>query len=227
MSVHCEDRERIFLDGAPEEWAALEVHAAGCAACAEELRAWRELSAAASELRNYQEDPALWSRIAVSLEQRSARQSAGAVRRENRWDFLRLGWRMPLIWQTSLAAALVLALTGSGVYLYVQHQRSVADGNAANNPFLNDRGLAEVQRTEQAYMQAIDRLAAEATSQLDASSSPLMDSYREKLLVLDSAIEELRLEEGQNPGNAHLRYQLLAMYQQKQRTLQDILESKP
>ena len=53
-----------------------------------------------------------------------------------------------------------------------------------------------------------------------------MDSYREKLLVLDSAIDELRSQEGQNPSNAHLRYQLLAMYREKQGTLQEILETK-
>jgi hypothetical protein len=36
----------------------------------------------------------------------------------------------------------------------------------------------------------------------------------------------LRLEAGQNPSNAHLRYQLLAMYREKQGTLQEILETK-
>jgi hypothetical protein len=53
-----------------------------------------------------------------------------------------------------------------------------------------------------------------------------MDSYREKLMVLDSAIGELRAQAGENPSNAHLRYQLLAMYREKQDTLREILESK-
>jgi hypothetical protein len=53
-----------------------------------------------------------------------------------------------------------------------------------------------------------------------------MASYKEKLIVLDSAIDELRMEAGRNPSNAHLRYELLAMYQEKQETLQDILETK-
>jgi hypothetical protein len=44
--------------------------------------------------------------------------------------------------------------------------------------------------------------------------------------VLDSAIEELRAEAGENPSNAHLRYQLLAMYQEKQETLREVLEAK-
>jgi hypothetical protein len=53
-----------------------------------------------------------------------------------------------------------------------------------------------------------------------------MANYREKLMVLDSAIDDLRAQTGQNPSNAHLRYQLLAMYQEKQRTLEELLEEK-
>jgi hypothetical protein len=44
--------------------------------------------------------------------------------------------------------------------------------------------------------------------------------------VLDSAINDLRAQAGMNPSNAHLRQQLLAMYQEKQQTLEDILEEK-
>jgi hypothetical protein len=53
-----------------------------------------------------------------------------------------------------------------------------------------------------------------------------MASYQEKLMVLDSAIDDLREQTERNPSNAHLRYQLLAMYRDKQATLQDILETK-
>ena len=75
-------------------------------------------------------------------------------------------------------------------------------------------------------MKAIDTLASEAKPQLDTPASPLMVSYQEKLIMLDSAIKELRMEAGLNPSNAHLRYQLLAMYQEKQATLQEVLETK-
>jgi hypothetical protein len=222
VNLQCEKRERIFLDGTPEEWTALEQHGASCQLCAEELHAWQALHATAQELRNHREDPALWSRIAPLLAEQAGQNAA----REKRWGFLRFGWRSPLVWQTTFAGALVLALMCSGIYLYVQHQRSETAGNVATNPLLNDRGLAEVERTENAYMKAIDKLAGEAQPQLDAGASPLMDGYREKLLVLDSAIDELRSQEGQNPSNAHLRYQLLAMYREKQGTLREILETK-
>jgi hypothetical protein len=83
-----------------------------------------------------------------------------------------------------------------------------------------------VERTERDYMKAIDKLATEANPQLESDSSPLMANYREKLLVLNSAIDELRAQAGQNPSNAHLRYELLAMYQEKQATLQEVSETK-
>ena len=95
-----------------------------------------------------------------------------------------------------------------------------------DNQFLKDHALAEVERTEREYMKAIDKLAVEAKPQLEASNSPLIASYQEKLVVLDSAIDELRLQAGQNPSNAHLRYQLLAIYRDKEATLQEILGTK-
>jgi hypothetical protein len=91
---------------------------------------------------------------------------------------------------------------------------------------LRSKALTEVESAESAYVHAIDKLAADAKPQLDNPATPLMANYHEKLLVLDSAIGDLRAQAGQNPSNAHLRYELLAMYQEKQRTLEEILEVK-
>jgi hypothetical protein len=218
MNINCSDRERIFLDGSPEEWAALELHANACADCAEELRAWRELSTSAAELRDYQENPALWTRIETSLRQ----QQAAPAARKISWgafDF----WRHILpAWQLALVGAMAVALAISSGYLYTHRAASPVD---SGNKLLKTSALAEVERTERDYMSAIDKLAADASPQLNADT-PLMASYREKLLVLDSAIADLRVQAGENPSNAHLRYQLLAMYQEKQQTLQDVLETK-
>ena len=111
----------------------------------------------------------------------------------------------------------------AGWYLFVNRD---ANGPVVQNGFLKDKALAEVERTERDYMKAIDKLASAAKPQMENDHSPLMASYQEKLVLLDSAIDELRAQSGQNPSNAHLRYQLLAMYQAKEATLQDILETK-
>src|SRR5213595_1762564 len=60
MQVSCNHRDRIFEDGTLAEWAALEAHAATCPLCAEEVRAWKSLSVAAGELRDYSDSPSLW-----------------------------------------------------------------------------------------------------------------------------------------------------------------------
>jgi hypothetical protein len=219
MQITCEDRERIFLDGSAEERAALELHAGSCVACAEELRAWKALSLAAEELRDYRESPEVWPRIEAALTEQ-ARQ--GELHKS--WLARFAFWRnLPMGWQTVMAGALVLLMTAAAGYVYL---RPRPGSNDPNNPLLKDRALAEVERTERDYMKAIDKLATEANPQLESDSSPLMANYREKLLVLNSAIDELRAQAGQNPSNAHLRYELLAMYQEKQATLQEVLETK-
>ncbi len=217
MNATCNDRERIFLDGSPSEWLALEEHATNCPACAEEIRAWKALSTAAKELRDYQEDPQLWAKIETSLKENETRHAARGF-----WERLGFGGALTAGWQTALAGALVVALAVSG--LYVVRHRNYADPGQGS--LLKNSALVEVQRTERDYMQAIDRLAGEAKPELDTPATPLMASYKEKLMVLDSAIDELRAETGRNPSNAHLRYQLLAMYQEKQETLQEVLETK-
>lgn len=219
MQITCKDRERIFLDGSAEEWVELEFHAASCAECAEEVRAWKALSAVADELRDYRESPGLWPRIETALAQHAEQSVIGKS-----WLERLAFWRsVPMAWQTALAGALVLLMAVAAGFVYLESDRGMGD---PNSPLLKDRTLAEVERTERDYMKAIDTLATEAKPQLDAPTSPLMASYNEKLIMLDSAIDDLRMQAGHNPSNAHLRYQLLAMYQEKKVTLQDVLETK-
>jgi hypothetical protein len=219
MNITCEDRDRIFLDGTPAEWAALEAHSGNCSVCTEELRAWKAISAAAKEMRDYSDSPSLWPRIEQAL-------TAEATRKKHRaegWNWLSLGLGLSLGWQTAAAAALVLILTASAGWIYLHPPKSRPSPDLS---LLKSSALAEVERTQAAYEQAIDKLAADAKAQLENPATPLEASYREKILVLDSAINDLRAQAGMNPSNAHLRQQLLAMYQEKQQTLQDILEEK-
>jgi hypothetical protein len=217
MNVACSDRERIFLDGTGEEWAALEAHASKCASCRAEVDAWKGLSRAATELHAEWDSAWLWPRIERALAEDSAR------RRSSRWarfaDRLRLA---PLGWQTAAAGLLLAALTAGAVWFIAPPTPD--PGNIA---LLPDPVVREVERAEAAYEQAIDKLDTQARPQLENSSTPLLASYREKLQVLDSAIAELKSEARMNPGNGHLRRQLLAMYLEKQHTLEQVLEAKP
>ena len=217
MNMTCDDRERIFLDGTAEEWAALEAHAVTCAACDEEIRGWKNLSVAASDLHQEWDSSALWPRIEEALKQQS--------RSNDSWlDRIFGSWNLGLVqWQVAAAALLLVALTSSAIW-FVTHRGS--GEIPQNEALLKDSAVNEVERAEAVYERAIDKLDARARPQLENSSSPLMANYREKLLVLDSAIADLKLQAGINPGNGHLRRQLLAMYQEKQDTLEEILEAK-
>jgi hypothetical protein len=56
--------------------------------------------------------------------------------------------------------------------------------------------------------------------------SSLLARYREKLRLLDAAIATCRAELDRNRFNAHLRRELLSMYQEKQRTLEQLMEQE-
>lgn len=219
MNVNCTDRERIFEDGNARDWAALEAHALSCAECAEEARAWKALSVAAQELRDYSPSPALWPRIERALVEQEARKQRSNPPKS--WLLFLRGFSMG--WQTALAGAAVLVLTISGTWMYVRRSGPESD---KSGPLLKSKALREVESAESAYEKAIDKLAAEAGPELETPATPLLADYREKLQVLDSAIDDLRAQAGWNPSNAQLRYQLLAMYQEKQRTLEEVLEAK-
>ena len=216
MNVTCKDRDRIFEDGSAAEWAALESHAATCESCAEELRSWKSLSTAAAELRDYSDSPTLWPRIHQAL----AEEAAATAQQRERWSWRSLFPNLSISWQTATAAVFVVALMISAGWL-LKPKPPMQQGS-----LLRSKALTEVESAESAYVHAIDKLAADAKPQLDNPATPLMANYHEKLLVLDSAIGDLRAQTGQNPSNAHLRYELLAMYQEKQRTLEEILEVK-
>jgi hypothetical protein len=225
MNVTCSDRDSIFEDGTPAQWAALEAHAATCPACAEEVRAWKALSVAAAELRDYSPSPALWSRIETALAANAVPERAPSLSdRISAWLGFSLSWQLAAV----STFAVVLLVSGGLIYRHqtITPTQKPVSSTAQQDPLLKTKALDDVEKAETAYVNAIDKLAADAKPQLDKPETSLMANYREKLQVLDSAIDDLRAQAGQNPSNAHLRYQLLAMYQEKQKTLEDVLEAR-
>jgi hypothetical protein len=234
MNVTCGDRDSIFEDGTPAQWTALEAHAATCAACAEEVRAWKSLSVAAVELREYSPSPALWSRIETSLAA-NANTNASLATPPTLQQKISAWFGFSLSWQLAAVGAFAVLLLVSGGLIYrhqslpqrhPQQQQPVNSAHSTQDSLLKTKALDAVEKAQTAYVQAIDKLASDAKPQLDKPETPLMANYREKLQVIDSAIDDLRAQAGENPSNAHLRYQLLAMYQEKQKTLEDVLEAR-
>jgi hypothetical protein len=197
----------------------LEAHSVNCPVCAEKLRAWKSLSVAAQEMRNYTDSPSFWPRIERALAEEAVRKTQRVERRS--WLSFLPG--ISLGWQTAVAGAFVLVLTISAGWIYFHGPDRIVESDKS---LLKSAALENVERAEAVYVQAIDKLAEETRPQLENPVTPLLANYHEKLVVLDSAIADLRAQAGLNPSNAQLRHQLLAMYREKQHTLEEVLEAR-
>jgi hypothetical protein len=126
-----------------------------------------------------------------------------------------------LWWQMAAAAVILASLAALGWYA----QRRVHE-NEFNKKILQDAALEKVEQAEREHVAAIDHLEKLAAPKLEQSQTPLMVSYKEKLMLLDDAIAECQAGIRMNRQNAHLRRQLVSIYTEKQRTLQDVLREE-
>jgi hypothetical protein len=176
------------------------------------------LSAAARTLHEEWDTPHLWPSIAARLRE-EARSSAAP----QRW------WQMPLgpAWRLAAAAMIVVVLSSASWVIWRRVQPGVQprEVSAIGQRLLTDDAVAEIERSEAQYIHAIDELTRLAKPKLDMPDSPLIVSLRERLKTIDAAIDEYRMEIDKNRFNAHLREQLLWIYQEKRRTLQQVQES--
>jgi hypothetical protein len=127
------------------------------------------------------------------------------------------------LWQIAAAAVLTIGL-GGAVFQVVRDQTREA---AFDRTILRITALDEVERAERAHVKAIENLEELAGAKLEDPETPLMISYKEKLMLLDDAIAECQANIDGNRQNAHLRKQLLAMYTDKQQTLEDVVREDP
>jgi hypothetical protein len=201
MTINCNQIDDLLLDGSPLAMETAARHAAECDACAETLAAWNELSDTARSMRTTWENDTLWPRIERAIR-------AEKLRAPSRW-----------LRQFAAAAVIILALGAPLLYAVRVQSREAA----FDRTLLRVSALDDVERAERDHVRAIQNLEKVAGARLEDAQSPLMISYKEKLMLLDDAIAECEANIAQNRQNAHLRKQLLAMYSEKQQTLMDVL----
>ena len=114
---------------------------------------------------------------------------------------------------------MLVAGLGAGGWFAARHSQEAAFGRS----IISVSALDEVEKAEKAHLAAIDHLEKVADSKIEENNSPLMVSYKEKLMLLDDAIAECQTNIDRNRQNAHLRKQLLAVYTEKQRTLEQVM----
>jgi hypothetical protein len=202
MTITCSQFDDLLFDASPLAMETAARHAQECASCAETLAAWNELSSTAQSMRTTWNNDMLWPRIERSLRDERKRRS-------------------PSRWLLQLAAALFITIGLGGTMFYAL--RTQTREAAFDNSILRISALDEVETAEREHVRAIARLEKLTDPKLDGAETPLLISYKEKLMLLDDAIEECQTNIDRNRQNAHLRKQLLAMYSEKQQTLQDVL----
>jgi hypothetical protein len=209
MNFDCGHLDEALREDDPGLLAAAREHAATCETCRKALQPWDDISEAARELHHEWESPGLWDRIDASLPVRPSRFRISLPAQAN--------------WRLFASAAAILLLTISSIWLLL---RPVAPQppTMAGRHFLTEQALQEVQLSEAAYVRSIDRLARIAGPVFDQSPSPLIANYREKLTVLDAAIADLKDNLERNRLNARLSTELVSLYQEKQKTLQEVLQ---
>jgi hypothetical protein len=122
-------------------------------------------------------------------------------------------------WRWTFAA--VAAAAAIVTVLLLQPWRS---NPPQSHDFLTEDALQDVQTAEAAYARSIEKLASVAAPGLQQSPTPLAAAYREKLVVLDSAIADLKTNLESNRYNTYLQTELASLYREKQKTLQEWLE---
>jgi len=176
------------------------------------------LSRAARSLHEEWDSPHLWPRIAAAIGSDAAPSST-----RRGWWHLSIG----PAWQLAAAAMVLLAVsTGTWfVWRALPTKPPTSDRAVVDERLLTDEAMTQIERSEAQYVRAIDELTRLTKPKLDMPDSPLVVNLRERLMTIDAAIDEYRKEIDKNRFNAHLRQQLLWIYQEKRRTLEQVQES--
>jgi hypothetical protein len=220
MKFECSQLEQALRNDDQALLKAAREHAASCPSCREELASWDAITVAARDMHREWASPEHWFRIQESLAAESQRTNG----KRNGWLSRLTGWISGLGGQQLAMAAAAVAVVGLALgSVWILRKPAQPEAAQGSRQFLTDQALKEVEASETAYIQSIDRLSRLAAPALEQSPSPLIASYREKLLVLDAAIAELRPAASGNRLNAQLRSELVSLYREKQQTLTEVL----
>jgi hypothetical protein len=213
MKFECGDLERALeVSGLMPE---AREHLKHCAACRREYRLWNEISSGAKELHEEWESPQLWSNIRnILAAEPKPKSPPGRLKQWKTW---------------ALAATVLIGVTAalwrpwktpSPPPETESAQRAQISGD---KDFLTEQALREVEKTEAAYRQSIEKLSRLAEPKLQNPVTAVAVNYKEKLLMLDSAISETRANLDHNRLNVRLQNDLAELYREKQQTLKELL----
>ncbi len=221
----CERLREALAGDDQAERAALEEHAASCAACADEIGEVARLAAAARAWRDEQPEapPSLERRVTAAIA-REALRASQAARPARGWPRparpagIRIRWA-----RRAAAAAALVAATAGGIHVALRWSAPPDD---------LARAVLEVEEAERAHAKALARLELGAEAVLRRAGDPTLGarqaaillSYRDRLAHLDGVIAEVRAFLDEHPGHSGGHTVLLAAYAEKSEALREVLD---
>src|SRR3569833_2183966 len=162
MKFECGDLERALAvaELMPEARVYLKI----CAVCRKEFRLWNEISVTARSLHEEWETPLLWANIKVSIEAEPRPKETA------RWMKNWRAWAVAAAVLVALGLAVALPVWRTRFATRTEQTSETAPQIATtsgNSDFLTDQALAEVERTEAAYRQSIERLSRFAQPRIE------------------------------------------------------------
>jgi hypothetical protein len=196
--MRCSKFEAYLNDSLdPEEF---KIHMKSCAHC---QRAFQIDAHVLRQSKNLNEDleiPDLWSDIEDNLQK-----------------------KQPVILNFKKNKRLLFAAAASFLIITTLWLFGTFEKDSTSTRILSVQALEKVKKAEATYLEAIDDLEDLAYTQLEDTSEPLAQLYRNKLSLIDRQIQNCKDALEDNPANSHIRKYLLAALHDKQETLEEIL----
>ena len=225
--MKCREFELAWVGDDESLRSAAGAHAAGCARCAEVVRADREIL----------EQAAAWKRSAVAppagLERRIAAglSADGWIEETAETASSRPKSRGPVWIWAAVAAVVIFGITILARPELFQSEVGSSEIGASEVEHYEE-AIAEVNSAQKSYIKAIAELERRAAPVLARSEDPELSSreaalllnHRDRLAHLDSVIAEVQTFLDEHPGHARGHTVLLAAYVEKDGLLREILE---
>jgi len=205
-----EDRLQDLLDErlSAAERHTIEEHLSACGACADRWAAWVELRDRASRAPRGITPPAdWWPEIRAAIEQRKiVPMGGGGAGSPRPW------WTRPI---PAIAAAAVLIVLTAALTTWLTRQSSP--------PAPVTAGAMAIQVTE--YERTVGTLLGQFEAQWRRLPPAAQVEVARNLMVVDSAIREIRTVLQEEPGNETLLGVLLASYRQKVALMEHVTQA--
>lgn len=179
----------------------LKAHMQNCQDCREAFQTDKQILDRSKNLNQNLKVPDIWNSIQNEIKEGSADQRQFRFREK-----------------LFLAAAAMILIT-TAVWII---NSNLPDSEQAR--ILSGKALEKVEKAEREYVDAINDLENLAYDEIENTTEPLAQLYRNKLSLIDQQIRNCQEALENNPANSHIRQYLMAALQDKHKTLKDILQ---